>query len=112
MRILIIEDDPDSLEIARRVVNQLGHDAITAMDGLEGVRLATAENPDVMVVDMNLPSLDGSAVIRAVRRTHPHMRIIGVSAGVAGEREMAAQAGCDDFFAKPYDLAALRSALR
>lgn len=111
MRVLVIEDDPPSQELARRVISALGHKVELAGDGPEGLRLLARDQPDVLVVDMRLPTMNGWLVADEARRIFPRMRIIGVSAGIEGEHERAMAAGCDIFVEKPYDLNVLRSAL-
>src|SRR5258708_38738287 len=66
-RILIIEDEANNLDVARRIVRGAGHEALTATDGQSGLELARRERPDAVLVDLLLPKLDGWAVTRALR---------------------------------------------
>jgi len=113
-RILIIEDEANNLDVARRIVRGAGHEAITAADGLAGLELARRERPDAVLVDLLLPKLDGWAVTRAIR-DEPWAKgipIIAVSAlAMQADRERAREAGCDDFVTKPYAPAELRTVL-
>ena len=111
MRVLVIEDDRASQELARRVIAALGHDVLVASDGPEGLEVLARERPDALVVDMRLPTMNGWIVAAEARRAFPRLRIVGVSAGLADERERAVAAGCDSFVEKPYDLKALRAAI-
>ncbi|HTH70734.1 MAG TPA: response regulator [Candidatus Saccharimonadales bacterium] len=110
-RILIIEDEANNLDVARRIVRGAGHEALTATDGLLGLEIARREHPDAVLVDLLLPKLDGWSVTRAIReepwaKTIP---IIAVSAlAMQADRERAREAGCDDFVTKPYAPAELR----
>jgi CheY-like chemotaxis protein len=110
-RILIIEDEANNLDVARRIVRGAGHEALTATDGLAGLEIARRERPDAVLVDLLLPKLDGWSVTRAIReepwaKTIP---IIAVSAlAMQADRERAREAGCDDFVTKPYAPAELR----
>ena len=113
-RILIIEDDANNLDVARRIVRAAGHDALLASDGVAGLEVARAERPDAILIDLLLPQLDGWSVTRQLR-TEPWAQgipIIAVSAlAMQADRALALEAGCDDFLSKPYAPAELRSML-
>ena len=114
-RILIIEDEANNLDVARRIVGGAGHEALTATDGLAGLEIARRERPDAVLVDLLLPKLDGWAVTRAIREESwaKGLPIIAVSAlAMQADRERARDAGCDDFVTKPYAPAELRAVLR
>jgi two-component system cell cycle response regulator DivK len=104
-RILIIEDEANNLDVARRIVRGAGHEALTATDGLAGLEIARRERPDAVLVDLLLPKLDGWSVTRAIREEPwaKKIPIIAVSAlAMQADRERAREAGCDDFVTKPY----------
>jgi len=110
-RILIIEDEANNLDVARRIVRGAGHEALTATDGLLGLEIARREHPDAVLVDLLLPKLDGWSVTRAIREEPwaKKIPIIAVSAlAMEADRERAREAGCDDFVTKPYAPAELR----
>jgi CheY-like chemotaxis protein len=110
-RILIIEDEANNLDVARRIVRGAGHEALTATDGLTGLEIARRERPDAVLVDLLLPKLDGWSVTRAIREEPwaKKIPIIAVSAlAMQADRERAREAGCDDFVTKPYAPAELR----
>ena len=113
-RILIIEDEANNLDVARRIVRGAGHEALTATDGQSGLELARREHPDAVLVDLLLPKLDGWAVTRALRE-EPWAKktpIIAVSAlAMETDRDRAREAGCDAFVTKPYAPAELRAVL-
>lgn len=113
-RILIIEDEANNLDVARRIVRGAGHEALTATDGASGLELARRERPDAVLVDLLLPKLDGWSIARALRE-EPWARdipIIAVSAlAMQADRERAREAGCNDFVTKPYAPAELRAVL-
>jgi CheY-like chemotaxis protein len=114
MRILIVEDDNSSLELARRVVVSMGHAAIMSRDGLEGLAVAHSERPDLVLLDLHLPGISGVDLVRALRadnalRTTP---VIAVSAASLNAEPEAMAAGCDEFVSKPYELQHLRDAIR
>ena len=110
---LIIEDDPASLDLVSRIAETMGHSVISAIDGTDGIRVALAQHPDIIVLDQHLPDVPGWVVARQLRAEKAFRRtpIIAVSAGGSDERARAIEAGCSDFVAKPYDLAALRAAI-
>ena len=113
-RILIIEDEANNLDVARRIVRGAGHEALTAVDGLAGLEIARREHPDAVLVDLLLPKLDGWSVTRAIREEPwaKEIPIIAVSAlAMEADRERARAAGCDDFVTKPYAPAELRAVL-
>jgi CheY-like chemotaxis protein len=113
-RILIIEDEVNNLDVARRIVRGAGHEALVATDGLAGLEMARRERPDAILVDLLLPKLDGWSVTRAIREEPWAAKtpIIAVSAlAMEADRERAREAGCNDFVTKPYAPAELRAVL-
>ena len=113
VRVLIIEDDPASLDLVTRIVQDMGHSVITADNGREGVRRALAQSPDLILLDQHLPDVPGWIVVGELRAHEAFRRtpIIAVSAGTADDSARALEAGCSDFIAKPYDFAELRAAI-
>lgn len=112
--ILIVEDEMNNLDVARRIVLAAGHEALVAMDGQAGLDIARAERPDAILMDLLLPKLDGWAVTRALRQEPwaAELPIIAVSAlAMDADRERAREAGCNDFVTKPYAPAELRGVL-
>lgn len=113
MRILVIDDDKPSRELAARLVDNLGHSPVTADDGAHGLALARSERPDLLLLDLYMPAMSGLEVVRAIR-ADPSLRavpVIAVSSGTTEDQEAALSAGCNEFLAKPYELAALRAAI-
>ena len=113
-RILIVEDDPNNLDVAQRIVRAAGHEALSATDGLMGLEVARSSHPDAILMDLLLPQLDGWSVTRALR-AEPWAQgvpIIAVSAlAMQADRALALEAGCDDFVSKPFAPAELRAVL-
>lgn len=102
---VVAEDDPASLELALRLVRHAGHDAHFTSDGKSALDLAARVRPQLLLLDMNLPTLDGWQVAAALRRTSwaGALRILAVSAGaMVSDEERALASGCDEFLAKPY----------
>ena len=113
MRILVVEDDEASLDIARRVAERMGHTVLMARDGVQGLALARSERPDLVFLDLHLPGLSGFQVVRELRADE-HLRalpVVAVSAGTLVDRENALSAGCNDFVFKPYEFTRLRAAI-
>jgi two-component system sensor histidine kinase/response regulator len=113
-RVLVIEDDPNNLDVAQRIIRAAGHEPISATDGASGLETARAEHPDVILVDLLLPRVDGWTVTKTLRGEAwaKEIPIIAVSAlAMQQDRARAIEAGCDDFVSKPYAPAELRAVL-
>ncbi len=113
-RILVIEDDPNNLDVAQRIIRAAGHEPLAATDGAAGLDLARAQHPDAILVDLLLPRVDGWTVTKTLREEEwaKHIPIIAVSAlAMQQDRSRAIEAGCDDFVSKPYSPAELRAVL-
>jgi PAS domain S-box-containing protein len=113
-RILIVEDNDDARDSLRLLLESLGHQVMAAADGHQGVALALEREPDVMLVDLGLPGLDGFEVARAVRASAlgKTARLIALTGyGQAGDRRRSAEAGFDAHLVKPVSPAALVSML-
>lgn len=106
-RILIVEDNPDNRILASDILLSMGHEVVEAVDGLQGVEAALAQRPDLILMDLSLPKLDGWAATRRIK-AHAQLAdvpIIALTAhAMVGDREKALEAGCDDYITKPIDL--------
>ena len=111
-KILLVEDHEEIWDFLSRRLKRRGYEVILAHDGEAGVRQARSGQPDVILLDMNLPVLDGWSAARALKsgtdtRTIP---IIALTAhAMSGDRDKAIQAGCDDYHPKPVDFSKLLS---
>jgi CheY-like chemotaxis protein len=109
-RILIIEDNEENREALARRLQRRGYDIVVAGDGQRGVEMAKSEKPDLVLMDMNMPILDGWRASQMIR-TDPYteqLPIIGLTAhALEGDREKALQAGCSDYHTKPVEFAQL-----
>jgi CheY-like chemotaxis protein len=109
-RILLVEDNEMNRDmLSRRLVRQ-GHTVLLAADGAEGIAKARDEAPDIVLMDMSLPVIDGWEATRRMRAEEAtrHLPIIALTAhAMAGDREKAMAAGCDDYDTKPVELARL-----
>ena len=113
-RVLVIEDDANNLDVAQRIIRAAGHEALAATDGAAGLAIARAEHPDMILVDLLLPRVDGWTVTKTLREEAwaKEIPIIAVSAlAMQQDRARAIEAGCDDFVSKPYAPAELRAVL-
>ena len=106
-KILLVEDNEMNRDMLSRRLIRKGYEVIMALDGRQAVEMAVAENPDLILMDMSLPVIDGWEATRQVKAA-PATRAIPVIAltahAMAGDREKAIQAGCDDYDTKPIDL--------
>ena len=104
-RILIVEDQEDNRTILRDVLSTLGHDLIEAFNGEDAVRLAQGERPDLILMDIQLPLMDGYEATRRIKAT-PGLNSIPIIAvtsyALSGDDAKARAAGCDAYVAKPF----------
>jgi CheY-like chemotaxis protein len=109
-KVLLVEDNEESRDGLSRRLRRQGYDVLTAVDGRQGVEAARAEAPDLILMDMSLPVLDGWEATRRIK-ADPQTRGIPVIALTAsamkGDRETALEAGCDDYDTKPVEFARL-----
>jgi DNA-binding response OmpR family regulator len=105
MRILVVDDNRDILDLVQRVLLTYGHDVVIARDGLEAIQQESLMQPDLVVLDVNLPTLDGWEVCRRIkaRRDVPVM-LLTVRAERA-DLERSRDAGANDHLPKPFDIA-------
>jgi signal transduction histidine kinase len=103
-RILHIEDDAGSRLLVRKVLAAAGHEVLDASSGLEGVRLAKQSAPDLVIVDLNIPDLDGYEVALRLRGTDSLSSVPIVAITAEGDRETSLAVGCDGFIEKPIDV--------
>src|SRR5436190_5883959 len=102
-KILHIEDDPANRLLVRKLLSSAGFEVVEAADGLEGVRKALVERPDLVLVDISIPGLDGYEVTLRLR-SEPKLRGVPIVAITAeGDRDTSLAVGCDGFLQKPID---------
>ena len=103
-RILIIEDDPGSAELARYLLDSAGHAVLIAIDGSAGARMAVEEKPDIVLCDLHLPVMNGPAVVAQVLADpnwQPVPFIALTASSMVGDREKTLAWGFDDYLSKP-----------
>jgi CheY-like chemotaxis protein len=107
MRILYVEDNDDNIYMLERRLKRSGFTVLIARDGAEGVAMATAEMPDLILMDMGLPVVDGWEATRQIKASEQtkNIPVIALTANaMSGDKEKALAAGCDDFDTKPVEL--------
>jgi len=106
-RILVIEDNPDNLELVKFILEQAGYDVVGIPDGKKGLAWLVDNRPDLILLDMSLPEIDGWKLSRQIK-DDPRTQGITVVALTAhtlpGDRKRAMDAGCDGFISKPLDV--------
>ena len=106
-KILLVEDNPRNRDMLSRRLLKRGYEVIIAVDGESGLALAESEVPDVILMDMSLPILDGWEVTRRLKSstTTNHIPIIAITAhAMSSDRNKALEAGCNDYDTKPIEL--------
>lgn len=106
-RILIVEDNEMNLDMLSRRLSRRGYEIITAMDGEKGIELAIVHLPDLILMDMSLPIIDGWEATQKVKahQATSHIPIIALTAHVMeSDRQKALIAGCDDYDTKPIEI--------
>ncbi len=105
-RILLVEDNEMNRDMLSRRLVKRGHDVVIAVDGRQGVDKATSENPEIILLDMSLPVMDGWEAARRLKAdaATSQIPIIALTAhAMAGDREKCLEAGADDYDTKPVD---------
>ena len=105
-KILLVEDHEEIWDFLSRRLQRRGHEVVLAHDGEEGVNKARASRPDVILLDMNLPVMDGWTAARALKGDPgtAGIPVIALTAhAMSGDRDKAIQAGCNDYHPKPVD---------
>ena len=109
-RILLVEDNEMNRDMLSRRLSRNGYEVFLAMDGQQGADMALSEQPDLILMDMSLPVIDGWEATRRIKANDATRRIpvIALTAhAMAGDREKAMQVGCDDYDTKPVEISRL-----
>ena len=110
MKILYVEDNEDNVYVLKSRLTRAGHTVLIASDGAQAVTMAAAEQPNLILMDLSLPVLDGWEATRRIKAAPEtqHITVIALTAhAMAGDRERAIAAGCDDFDTKPVEMSRL-----
>ena len=114
-KILVVEDDPDNRRIVAKTLSVEGYHVVEATDGVQAIAQAHAERPDLVLMDLALPNMDGWEATRRLK-SDPATRGIPIVALTAvamrGDEEQARAAGCDDYLSKPARPIAIREMVR
>lgn len=106
-KILLVEDNELNRDMLSRRLQRKGYEVVMAVDGQQGIDLALSESPDLILMDMSLPVVDGWEATRRIK-AEPGAQGVPVIAltahAMAGDRDKALEAGCDDYDTKPIDL--------
>ena len=106
-RILIVEDNMDTYELVRFILEKNGFETFLAMNGRDGVNAATKQRPDLIIMDLSMPEMDGWTAMQLIK-SDPAVSFIPMIALTAhalpSDRKRAFDAGCDEYITKPMDL--------
>ena len=107
--VLYIEDNPDNMMLVKRALESRGYHLLQAMKGVDGVAVAEKEDIDLILLDINLPDIDGYEVAKRLRKSAKHalayIPIIAITANaLKGDAEKALAAGCDVYMSKPINI--------
>jgi len=104
-RILVVEDQEDNRRILRDLLTSVGYQIIESQDGESGITAAETQRPDLILMDIQMPIMDGYEATRRIK-ANPKLRAIPIivvtSYALSGDEDKARAAGCDDYIAKPY----------
>ena len=107
-RILVVEDNPKNMKLVRDVLEFSGYEVIEATSGEDGVRLAAELGPDLILMDLQLPGIDGAEALRQIRATETAVPVVAVTAfAMNNDRTRAFEAGFDGYVEKPISVRAL-----
>lgn len=113
--ILIVEDNEKNMKLVRDILQHQGHTTIEAVTGVDGVRLALAQRPDLVLMDIQLPDIDGISALREIRKDSAldGMPVLAVSASVMpDEQQKVVTSGFDAFITKPINLKQFRDTVQ
>jgi two-component system cell cycle response regulator DivK len=106
-RILVVEDNMDTYELVRFILEKNGYETFLAVNGRDGVNAALKQNPDLIIMDLSMPEMDGwtaTGLIKQNARTSKIPLIVVTAHALPGDRKRALDAGCDEYLIKPMDL--------
>lgn len=103
-KVLLVEDNVDNREVIRTVLIHYGYEVVEAVDGEDGVEKARQERPDIILMDLSLPKMDGWEATKRIKADDElkHIPVIAITAhAMSGDEENALEHGCDGYLAKP-----------
>jgi signal transduction histidine kinase/DNA-binding response OmpR family regulator len=111
-KVLVVDDDESSLEISKRILSRRGYSVITASTGAAGIELAQEQHPDIIVLDVIMPEMDGWQVLETLRGQAETRDIPIIMQSMLSERELGLSMGADEYLTKPVDKADLPNAVK
>jgi len=114
-RILLVEDNPATIDVMQKELEFLGYESLVVQDGKEAIDKSASYQPDLIIMDISLPKMDGLEASSHIRK-NPKTRSIPILAATAralpGDKEKCLQAGCDGYIAKPFTHRELGAAIK
>ena len=111
-KLLVVDDDAAIRRLIRRVVEELGHEVTEVSDGTDALDLIRRSRPDLVLIDMHMPRLDGITTLEAILEIHPGMGVIMITGDGDGSRaKTAMERGACDFLSKPFDAEYLKTSV-
>jgi CheY-like chemotaxis protein len=108
--VLLVDDDPRMQVLGRKVLERHGYRVVVAANGMEAATAAGREPFDVVLMDLEMPSVNGHQALHLVKAYQPGLPVVAVTAyAMAGDSERCRAEGFDDYISKPYDIAQLRA---
>ena len=109
-KILVVDDEKGVCHALKKILSRHGYEVLTAHDGLEGIEMADKENPDLVIMDVSMPRLDGLETLQRLKSLHPDIAVIMMTAHSTSDKAiMAMKKGAYDYLTKPFDNARLIS---
>ena len=111
-KVLVIDDESEVRHLIRRVLQKMGHEVIEAADGADTMQLIRHERPDLVLLDIHMPKLDGIATMSDIRDVDPTLPVVMVTGDLDLERvKLALERGASEYITKPFDLQSLESSI-
>ena len=108
--VLLVDDDPRMQVLGRKVLERQGYRVVLAANGMEAATAAERERFDVVLMDLEMPNVNGHQALRLIKASQPALPVVAVTAyAMAGDPERCLAEGFDDYISKPYEIAELRS---
>ncbi len=115
IEILVVEDNPDNMKVTKGILSRMNVDLLEARNGEEGVECAKSKQPDIIVMDINLPVMSGLEATNKIRRDKDLQNVVIIaltSKAMIGDREKILASGLDDYLSKPIEPGKLKATIR
>ncbi len=108
--VLLVDDDPRMQVLGRKVLERQGYRVVVAANGTEAAEAVDLERFHVVLMDLEMPRVNGHEALRLIKARHPRLPVVAVTAyAMAGDSERCREEGFDDYISKPYDIGKLRA---